>query len=137
LFYLPPSEFWYLTVARLAVSFDDGKDGMGTGFFVFGDGQYFLVTARHVVDPTYLPNHKKRHASCQEMEVAFQCAVNPGTPNAGFGYQRLRVSDPNFRYEENDVDVAVIRIPKDTLPLRRGGDLGSGPIKSLAGTAIH
>lgn len=123
LFYLPPSEFWYLTVARLSVSFDDGIKGTGTGFFVFGDEQYFLVTARHVIDPTYLPGNKKRHASCREMEVAFQCAVNPGTPNAGFSYQRLHVSDPDFCCDANDVDVAAIRFPRGFLPLRRGCDL--------------
>jgi hypothetical protein len=53
--YLPPDEFWYLTVARLVVDFDDGKTGIGTGFFLLDNDSYYLVTARHVVDRNYLP----------------------------------------------------------------------------------
>jgi hypothetical protein len=138
LFYLPPKEFWYLTVARLSVSFDDNKTGIGTGFFVLDDDQYFLVTARHVVDPTYLPAAKKRHAKCNTLEIAFQCAVNPGTENAHFSYQRLNVTEPDFSYVSSDVDVAVIKIPRDVLPIHRSDDLirpCSFPLSFLAGNS--
>jgi len=117
LFYLPPNEFWYHTVARLDVSFNDGKSGTGTGFFVYDDEHYFLVTARHVVDPTYLPPAKKREAICTEMVMAFQSAVNSGTQEASGAYQSISVSKPVFCFESNDVDVAVTKIPKTALPI--------------------
>ena len=120
MFYLPPSEFWYLTVARLAVSFDDLKTGTATGFFVYDGDQYFLVTARHVVDPKYLPGQKRRHAVCTKMEMSFQCAVNPGTQRAAVRYQRLNVTNPDFSFESNEVDVAALKIPKGSLPIIRG-----------------
>lgn len=109
-------------MARLTVSFDDNKKGTGTGFFVYDGEQYFLVTARHVVDPMYFPPDKKRHAICLSIEIAFQSAVNPGTPQAAAGYQRLKVSEPDFCYESKDVDVAAIKFPKDILPIHRAGD---------------
>lgn len=121
MFYLPPNEFWYLTVARLSVSFDDNKIGSGTCFFIIDKDQYFLVTARHVVDPKYLVGAKKRHAICTNMEVAFQCAVNPGTPVARLSYQRLGVSDPSFFLERSDLDVAVIKFPRNVLPIHQDG----------------
>ena len=118
MFYLPPKEFWYLTVARLTVTFDDGKTGTGTGFFVYDNDQYFLITARHVVDHRYLPTKTKSPRICTSLEISFQSAVNPGTPNADIGYNRLLVSEPEFFYEKNDVDVAAITFPKDFLPIR-------------------
>lgn len=102
MFYLPPDEFWYLTVARLSVTFDDLRNGIGTGFFVCDGKQYFLITARHVVDPTYLPPDKKRHAICTKLDISFQCAVNPGTENASFAYQTLSVRTPKFFYEKTN-----------------------------------
>lgn len=122
MFYLPPNEFWYLTVAHLSVSFDDQKVGAGTGFFVFDSEQYFLVTARHVVDPKYLPSHKKRQAICNSVEIAFQCAINPGTESSKVGYQRISILEPNFCFDREDVDVAAIKFPKDKMPIARGSD---------------
>jgi S1-C subfamily serine protease len=116
-FYLPPSEFWYLTVARLAVTFDDARTGIGTGFFIFDGTNYFLVTARHVVDPKYVPKTASSQAILVQMDVSFQAAVNPGTPRATIGYQALRVTEPDFAYESNEVDVAVIKIPVTALPI--------------------
>lgn len=121
LFYLPPNEFWYLTVARLSVSFDDNKAGSGTGFFVISDDQYFLVTARHVVDPKYLPGTKKRHAVCTSMEIAFQCAVVSDTSDVRVSYQILGVSEPVFCFDSRDLDVAVLKFPRDVLPIRQLG----------------
>jgi hypothetical protein len=135
LFYLPPNEFWYLTVARLSVSFDDNKLGSGTGFFIIDEDQYFLVTARHVVDPEYLPGTKKRHAVCTNMKIAFQCAVNPGTPDARISYQILGVSEPGFLFESRDLDVAVMKIPRNVLPIRQDGQVVrpcSFPFSNLA-----
>lgn len=123
MFYLPPREFWYLTVARLSVTFDDGKTGIGTGFFVLDVDQYFLVTARHVVDPKYLPAAKKRDAKCNALKLAFQCAVNPGTQNAKSSYQRLKVGEPDFSYVDSDVDVAVLKFPRHVLPIHQSDDL--------------
>lgn len=123
LFYLPPDEFWYLTAARLTASFDDCKKAVGTGFFVFDSEQYFLVTARHVVDPKYLPPDKKRDAICNRLEISFQCAVNPGTPNATHGYQSLEVDCPVFCYESDQVDVAAIKFPKSVMPIFRDDNL--------------
>jgi hypothetical protein len=123
LFYLPPQEFWYLTVARLSVSFDDNKIGSGTGFFIIDEDQYFLVTARHVVDPKYLPVTKKRHAICTNMDVAFQCALNPGTSDAKLSYQIVGVSEPRFLFESRDLDVAVMKIPRNVLPIRQDGQV--------------
>jgi hypothetical protein len=123
LFYLPPNEFWYLTVARLSVSFDDNKTGSGTGFFVIDDDQYFLVTARHVVDPKYLPGTKKRHAVCTDMQIAFQCAVDPGTSGVRLSYQIFGVSEPTFCFESEGLDVAVFKFPRNVLPIRQGGQI--------------
>lgn len=117
MFYLPPDEFWYLTVARLAVTFDDRVTGSGTGFFVFDKTHYFLVTARHVVDPTYLPANKKRSAVLRQMDVSFQCAINAGSSEAQMGYKVIRVTEPDFVYAGDDVDVAVIKIPQHALPI--------------------
>ena len=120
MFYLPPKEFWYLTAARLSVTFDDQKEGSGTGFFLVDEKhQYFLVTARHVVDPKYLPPSKKRHAICSKMRIAFQAAVNAGTSNASIAYQTLEVSEPDFHFEASEVDLAVLKIPIDVLPICR------------------
>lgn len=123
MFYLPPNEFWYLTVARLSVTFNDNKVGSGTGFFIIDDDQYYLVTARHVVDPTHLPRTKKRHAICTSMEVSFQCAVNPGTSDARLSYQILGVSDPTFFFESRSMDVAVIKFPRTVLPIQQDGQV--------------
>ncbi|WP_394198363.1 trypsin-like peptidase domain-containing protein [Litoreibacter albidus] len=117
LFYLPPDEFWYLTVARISVEFDDNKSGTGTAFFIFDKEHYYLVTARHVVDPRYLPYGKKRDANCSQLKISFQCAINPGTENATSGYQRLSVGDPHFCMADNDVDVVALKIPKHVLPI--------------------
>ncbi|HKK29275.1 MAG TPA: hypothetical protein VKA18_02630, partial [Alphaproteobacteria bacterium] len=117
MFYLPPEEFWYLTATKIAAYFDDNQCGSGTGFFVYDESQYFLVTARHVVDPKYLPPSKKRHANCNKLEIFFQSAVNPGTSSATVAYQGLRVDDPSFCFAINEVDVAAIKIPSDFLPV--------------------
>lgn len=118
MFFLPPSEFWYLTVARLEVTFDDNRKGSGTGFFVYDEKNYFLVTARHVVDASYDPRKAMSRAKLTQMDMCFQAAVNPGTPTADIGYQRLSVKDPDFEYDGDDVDVAVIKIPANVLPIR-------------------
>jgi len=115
--YLPPNEFWYLTVARLTVTFDDNQSGVGTGFFVYDKVNYFLVTARHVVDRSYGPKTAHSQAKLVSVDVSFQCAINPGTPNAEFGYKRITVSEPGFVYECDGVDVAVIKIPSTVLPI--------------------
>lgn len=120
MFYLPPSEFWYLTVARLSVTFDDGKMGIGTGFFIFDEDQYFLVTARHVVDPRYLPPNKRRQATCTRIGITFQCALNPGKPAATIVYQTMSIFEPNICFESKDVDVAGIKFPRNVLPIERG-----------------
>lgn len=117
MFYLPPSEFWYLTVARLEMTFDDNRIGVGTGFFVYDEKNYFLVTARHVVDSTYDPKTARTQAILSKIDISFQSAVNSGTPIASTGYQRLRVSEPDFLYDLNEVDVAVIKIPTTALPI--------------------
>jgi hypothetical protein len=117
MFYLPPNEFWYLTVARLELTFDDNRRGLGTGFFVLEKGRYFLVTARHVVDQRYLPGHKKRDSKPTSLRFSFQSAVNPGTEAAAVGYQKFEVTNPEFRFEEDDVDLSLIDIPPDVLPL--------------------
>lgn len=119
MFFLPPSEFWYLTVARLEVTFDDTSKGSGTGFFVYDEKNYFLVTARHVIDASYDPKKVRRQAKLTQMDMCFQAAVNPGTPGVNVGYQRLRVKDPDFDYESDGVDVAVIKIPFSVLPIRK------------------
>jgi hypothetical protein len=119
LFFLPPNEFWYLTVARLEVSFDDNSKGSGTGFFVYDEKNYFLITARHVVDASYDPKKAMRRAKLTQMDMCFQAAVDPGTPRANIGYQRLSVRDPDVEYESDDVDVAVIKIPATVLPIRK------------------
>lgn len=114
--YLPPHEFWYLTVAKIFVTFDDMKEGTGTGFFILHKDTYFLVTARHVIDPKYLPSGKKRHAVCNSITIFFQCAINPGTSDATVGYKRIQVSEPDFHHEQSDVDVALLKIPQNVLP---------------------
>lgn len=121
MFYLPPQEFWYLTVARLTVFSDTGKTGIGTGFFILDENQYYLVTARHVVDPTYLPPIKRVASACTKVQIAFQCAINSGTQNADFGHQILEVTEPEFIYENNDLDLASLKIPKDVLPMLQSG----------------
>lgn len=119
MFYLPPEEFWYFTVARLVVEFDAALSGSGTGFYIYDGKNYFLVTARHVVDPSYIPKTKTRQAKIKNLDISFQCAINPGTANVAVGYQQMRVSDPDFIYEPSDVDVAVIKIPSDVLPIHK------------------
>ncbi len=122
MFFLPPQEFWYLTVARLTVNFDDNRTGKGTGFFVYDEQNYFLVTARHVVDSRYGPRAATKQSKLVEMGISFQCAINPGTPKAKFGYERLTVTDPDLVYECNDVDVAVIKIRETALPIITDGN---------------
>lgn len=117
LFYLPPHEFWYLTVARLSVTFDDNRTGVGTGFFIYDGTNYFLVTARHVVDSCYVPKTASNRAILKAVDISFQCAVNPGTQEAAIGYQALRVTEPDFAYESGEVDVAAIKIPVTALPI--------------------
>lgn len=117
MFFLPPDEFWYLTVAKLKVTFDDTRSGSGTGFFLYDGTNYFLVTARHVVDAAYHPKSAITQAKLFQMDVFFQSAVNPGTQAALVGYQGLRITEPNFEYASDDVDVAVIKIPSTVLPL--------------------
>lgn len=123
MFFLPPDEFWYLTVARLEVSFDDNSKGSGTGFFIYDEKNYFLITARHVVDASYDPKKAMRRAKLKQVDMCFQAAVNPGTPKANFGYQRLSVKDPDFENESDDVDVAVIKIPATVLPICKAGSV--------------
>lgn len=119
MFFLPPEEFWYLTVARLSVTFDDRRNGVGTGFFVYDGKNYFLVTARHVIDPKYGLKTALTQANLIKLDFSFLCAVNPGTSAASVGYQQLSVSDPDFVNECDDVDVAVMKIPDTVLPIQK------------------
>ncbi|WP_415221273.1 trypsin-like peptidase domain-containing protein [Pseudophaeobacter arcticus] len=125
MFYLPPSELWYLTAARLSVTFDDGRKGSGTGFFVFDivREQYFLITARHVVDPKYSPGKMLTQAICSKLEISFQWVQNAGTSEPSIGYQTLTCLDPDFCFADGDTDVAGISFPHDYLPHRRDGNV--------------
>ncbi|MGC3940971.1 trypsin-like peptidase domain-containing protein [Roseobacter sp. EG26] len=123
MFYLPPQELWYLTVARLSVTYDDGRKGVGTGFFIYDRTHYFLVTARHVVDPQYVPKAAINQAICKEIDVSFQSSVNSGTPKAAIGYQRFCIGDPEFAHDDMEVDVAAIKIPANVLPINSGENL--------------
>lgn len=122
MFYLPPREFWYLTVAHLAVSFSDKKAGTGTGFFVLDveRDQYYLVTARHVVDPSYSEKGKLRQAKCDKVTIGFSGVENPGTVKARSAYKILACTDPDFCYSSDDTDVAVMAFPRGYFPLRNG-----------------
>lgn len=125
MFYLPPSESWYLTVARLSVTFDDTRRGSGTGFFVFDKAleQYFLITARHVVDPKYSPSGKLTQAICAELEISFQWVKGAGTSESSIFYQTLKITDPGFCFAEGDVDVAGISFPREYLPHVKDGNV--------------
>lgn len=116
MFFLPPDEFWYLTVAKLEIKFDDNRKGAGTGFFIYDYKNYYLVTARHVVDPTYDPTKKQTQAKLVQLDMGFQCAINPGTPEATHGYHGFTVTNIDFNYADDDVDVAVLKIPSTVLP---------------------
>lgn len=78
MFFLPSDEFWYLTIVRLKVSFDDTRTGVGTGFFVYGEKTYFLVIARHVIDPKYCPEGAYSQPILSRMDLTLQYAVNSG-----------------------------------------------------------
>lgn len=102
----------------MSVTFDDNRTGVGTGFFIFDGTNYFLVTARHVVDASYVPKTAITRAILTAVDISFQCAVNPGTAEAAIGYQVLHVTEPDFAYESGQVDVAAIKIPVSALPIR-------------------
>lgn len=122
LFYLPPQELWYLTVTRLSVTFDSTRAGTGTGFFVYDGSHYFIVTARHVVDPRYVPKTAMEQEVCTQMDISFQCSVRRGEDEPVVGYQKMRVTEPAFLYDDGGTDVAVIQIPAEALPIRSGDD---------------
>ncbi len=122
MFYLPPQETWYHSVTKLDVTFDNGSKGSGTGFFVYDEGQYYVATARHVVDPKYLPPSLSRASVCTELEMSFSSAINPGSDHVALGYQKFRVSDPEFSFDPSNCDLAVLKVPKNVLPIRKKGE---------------
>lgn len=85
-------------------------------FFVLSDDQYFLVTARHVIDPKYRPEPIRREATCTEVRMFFYVAANPGTEKAEVRYKNLRATDPDWTFCDADLDLATMDIPPDELP---------------------
>lgn len=133
--FLPPRRLWYYSVVHLTAIFDDTKVGSGTGFLVENNNSYNLVTARHVVDPTYLPPPEKRPATCIRVELVFRCQRDLEDGGAQFGYQLCSIDGPEFRLESGDLDVASLPIAAEPLFTRDNEGLTrpcSIPLSALA-----
>ncbi len=118
-FYLPPTDGWYFTVAKILPQFSDRlTGGSGTGFFLLHKNKYYLVTARHVLDPKYRPqNEKWRDTTCQSFEFEYSLILNPGTENIGFAAAKSKVVEPNILFGGDDNDLAIVEIPQEELPV--------------------
>ncbi len=122
LFLTPPDEFWYHCVTKITVQFSDGKSEMGSGFLVGLNDQYYLVTARHVVDTWYRPEKKRRQTQIQDIEIAFGLMTNTGTDDAGYARGTSKSAEPLVQYSDTETDVAVIKWPKSELPILKGSN---------------
>lgn len=87
-----------------------------TGFIVSSpSGNHFLVTNRHVVDPSFSEERPERKLKSIKFYGYFQ---NPRNPAADPVLTSLIVSDsdlvPVYPYERNerDIDIAVIKLPE-------------------------
>jgi len=113
-FYTALKRETYYSVVEIRPKFDDGSSGgWGTGFNVNIDGKYFVLTARHVIDPRYRPRDQGwRDTSCVGIEICFHAL-----PGRYEGCDRpIMNAMASFNvslciHDEDDCDASAIRIP--------------------------
>jgi len=119
----PPEERWFLAVAKIAVDFNDqARTETGSGFFVGVEGVQYLVTARHVVDPSYRPPRKQRHgATAIRVKASITTVAEKSTGERGYSFAEFCAQDPQIRCCDDDTDLAVVKFDdKNGLNSTRG-----------------
>lgn len=106
-----------------------GNEGGGTGFFLNDDGQTYLVTNRHVVDPDGLSPQRARIWIRSSNDIFNRTAVDLGLEANG-------TSPWKYSPDQPDIDIAVASIEPDLSTIGESNDEDS-QTGSLAFSTDH
>lgn len=114
MFYLASRESWYFGIPRLTITFDDNSEDFGTGFLVDDNSQYFLVTARHVVDASYRPLPRDRNKKCVSIRLDYVAFAEDASAK-NMAVSSILIESPCFCFDPEDADCAAMKISAEKM----------------------